>query len=42
MKEETLVSGITHRIMENTKRDYIGFQDHGSNLSFRNVKIKKL
>ena len=24
------------------KTGYIGFQDHGSNLSFRNVKIKKL
>ena len=24
------------------KTGFIGFQDHGSNLSFRNVKIKKL
>jgi hypothetical protein len=24
------------------KSGYIGFQDHGSNLSFRNIKIKKL
>jgi hypothetical protein len=24
------------------KTGYIGFQDHGSNLSFRNIKIKKL